>query len=268
MQERPMKPTVEVDANPLRRADRWKRAALALVVALLVATGVWLAFRGASGRNAQSTSVVDTAAPSRGSFSQGRKITPASETAKDKVRPDPGAKEEAARAAAARVAAEQDAENVAAQQSAQADQLAVKQRELEQQQAAQEAQAKKIAGDNARLEKEKANVHEAKLEADKAAEKANAGTKAHPAYNGPPSGTLVWQGEVKGVTLVTITGSQSDEGRLVSGALPGVLVLVQPNDSKHVMVASAPSPSNGYQRLTLRVQGNGTVQQSIRWSLP
>lgn len=101
-----------------------------------------------------------------------------------------------------------------------------------------------------------------------AAETVHEKPKDPPPYSGPVSGTLVWQGLVKGTTLITINGSQSDQGEVMSGALPGVLVLLQPADAKHVVIASPPAPRNGFQRLALRIQGKGMVRESIQWSIP
>jgi len=88
------------------------------------------------------------------------------------------------------------------------------------------------------------------------------------AYAGPSAGTIVWRGTVRGTTLVTITGNLSDVGQVISGSLPGVLVMVQPSDAKHVGVASTPAPSNSYQRLILRIQGTGDLQETVQWSVP
>jgi multidrug efflux pump subunit AcrA (membrane-fusion protein) len=163
----------------------------------------------------------------------------------------------AAQQQAAAAAAVQQQQQAAAQQAAAAA-LAEKQRELDQKAAEQEAQARQLEQERLRMEAER--------------QKAIALASVKPArpapYDGPSSGTIVWQGEVKGTTLVTIKGNASDTGQVVSGGLPGVLVMIQPADGKHVGVAASPAPSNSYQRLTLRVQGNGMMQEVIRWSVP
>ena len=87
-----------------------------------------------------------------------------------------------------------------------------------------------------------------------------------PAYQGPTSGDIVWQGPVKGSILVTITGGTCDVGHLLSGAVPGIPVIIQPSDAKRIRVATTPAPSNSYQRLVFGVSGNGVVRVILHWS--
>ena len=160
------------------------------------------------------------------------------------------------------------AERAAAEQAAAAAELAERGRELEQRAAAQEAKEKQLEQDRIRVEVERQKAEEAAAEAERRRQEAAEKQTRAVAYSGPSSGSLVWQGEVRGTTLVTINGNVSDTGQVVSGALPGVLVMVQPADAKHVGVASSPAPSNSFRRLTLRIQGNGVLQEVIRWSIP
>jgi hypothetical protein len=173
----------------------------------------------------------------------------------------------------------QEQKELAAQQAAQQAELDERTRELEAQAAAQAARENQLEQDRLRVqaEKQKAEAAAAAAEQQQAAAAAEAerlkqqAAENQPrptAYNGPSSGSIVWQGEVKGTTLVTIDGNSSDTGRVVSGGLPGVLVMIQPNDAKHVGVAGAPGPSNAFRRLTLRIQGHGMLQETIRWSIP
>lgn len=175
--------------------------------------------------------------------------------------------------------AAQQQQQAAAQAAAQEAALAEKQRELAQQAANQAALEKQLEQDRARVEaeKQKADAAAAEAQRQRAAAAAEAErlkqqaaqNQARPAiYSGPSSGNIVWQGEVQGTTLVTINGNASDTGQVLSGGLPGVLVMVQPADSKHVGVAGAPAPSNAYHRLTLRIQGHGVMQEVIHWSVP
>jgi len=87
-------------------------------------------------------------------------------------------------------------------------------------------------------------------------------------YSGPSSGDIVWQGPVSGQALITISGSSSDIGEVVSGKLPGVHVLLALADNKHVRVASAPAPSNGYGRIVLGATGKGDMRITVHWSIP
>jgi hypothetical protein len=86
-------------------------------------------------------------------------------------------------------------------------------------------------------------------------------------YSGPSSGEIIWEGDVKGTTLVTIDNNHADVGTL-TGALPGILCLIQPADPKRVSIASTPAPYNQYKRIVFRVSGNGRTRVVIRWSLP
>lgn len=90
-----------------------------------------------------------------------------------------------------------------------------------------------------------------------------------PAYSGPSSGTIVWEGTVhsKG-ELVTIDNGVANKGSVVSGKLPGVAVLLQSDNPKKVAIASPPGPDNRYRRVVLRVQGSGPQKVVLSWSLP
>lgn len=156
------------------------------------------------------------------------------------------------------LARQQAAQQAAAEQAAREAAIAEKSRELE-------AKENQLEQDRLRVE---ADRQRAAREAESARVEAAQRLPKAVAYNGPSSGTIVWQGEVRGATLVTINGNVSNTGQVVSGGLPGVLVMVQPGDAKHVGVAGTPAPSNSFRRLTLRIQGNGVVQEVIRWAIP
>jgi hypothetical protein len=177
--------------------------------------------------------------------------------------------EAAKRAQQAEQAAKQQQQEAAAQQAAQAAELAERNRELEQKAAEQEARERQLQQDRLRLEAERQKAEaEAAAEAERLRQSTLERQSRAAVYSGPSSGDLIWRGEVKGTTLVTINGNSSDSGEVISGALPGVLVMVQPADAKHVGVAGTPAPSNAFHRLTLRIQGNGVVQEVIHWSVP
>jgi hypothetical protein len=162
---------------------------------------------------------------------------------------------------------QQAAQLAAAQQAAIEAELAKKSSDLEARAAAQAAKEQLLEMDRQRLETDKQSAAAAAEEAERLRKEAAIKREKTAPYSGPSSGSIVWQGEVRGTTLVTINGNACDAGQIVSGALPGVLVAVQPADTKHVGVAGAPAPSNSYRRLTLRIQGNGVLQEVIRWSI-
>lgn len=151
-----------------------------------------------------------------------------------------------------------------------------RQHELASQAADQAARQEQLERERIRLQREQEKVQAMVAEAERK-QQAALSERAHEesasphqavAYAGPSSGTIVWRGTLNGTTLVTINGNSSDVGQVVSGALPGVLVMVQPSDAKHVGIASSPAPSNSYHRLILRIQGTGDVQQTVQWSIP
>jgi hypothetical protein len=254
-----------------RRTFGWRLIAWVGCGALAV-VGLCLSFSGPERRTETDNRAAVKRAPS-GVFSSGREVGAAHS---EVITTPAGASPANDRGSAASSALSQRlAQEAAAQQQKlqdasrqQEEQLAARQKELDQREAEQEETAKKVADEAARVQEEKDRLVATKLEAEKMAERAAAAPRPRPVYSGPTSGVLVWQGQVRGTALVTINGSQPDQGQIVSGALPGVLVLLQPADAKHVVIASSPSPSNGFQRLTLRVQGNGVIQQSIHWSIP
>jgi type IV secretory pathway VirB10-like protein len=155
-------------------------------------------------------------------------------------------------------------------QQQQAQELAKKQAELD----AMAAQQQKLAAEQAAKQQELAQaqqqlqIQKKQEEAQQAAalRKEQETVPAKPAYVGPTSGDIVWQGSVTGNALVTITGNTCDTGTLISGGLPGVPVIVQPTDTKHIRLAATPAPSNSYQRLVFGVSGKGTVQVVLHWS--
>jgi hypothetical protein len=85
-------------------------------------------------------------------------------------------------------------------------------------------------------------------------------------YVGPSSGTIIWTGDIRREQLITIDKDHADIGK-IQGSLPSVACIIQPTDSKRVSVASTPGPRNNYERLVLRVRGNGTTRVTIKWSL-
>lgn len=155
----------------------------------------------------------------------------------------------------------------------------LKQHELEQKQAELDAKAAQQAALEAQqLEKQRqlaeaqqqleARQHQVEVAAAAADSIKHTEAPPKPIYRGPSSGDLVWEGPVKGSTLVTITGNTCDSGTLVSGALPGVPVIIQPKDAKHTRLASTPAPSNSYQRLVFGISGNGNMQVVLHWTQP
>lgn len=179
--------------------------------------------------------------------------------------------EEAAREQqqAALDAARRELDAKAAEQADKERRLAEEQARVEAERASAAAARASAAAAAAEVERQRAAAEEqrriAEIErAQQDAARASQGRR----YQGPSSGEIVWRGEVHGTELVTIEGKASNTGEVISGALPGVPVMVQPVDVKHVGVAVSPAPSNEFRRLVLRVQGNGSMQEVVHWSLP
>jgi hypothetical protein len=147
--------------------------------------------------------------------------------------------------------------------------LAKKQQELDDAAALQAAKERELADAQARLQADRERAQqEAADRLQKLREEEMARPKPAPTYHGPSSGTLVWEGFVDGSQLVTIDGDTADVGRVVEGSLPGVAVLVQPADPKHVRIASAPAPSNDFHRVVFGAAGKGQSRVVLRWSVP
>ncbi len=82
-------------------------------------------------------------------------------------------------------------------------------------------------------------------------------------YTGPASGVMTWSGKLdKGATVVFDSGRAS-QGTL-NGSLPGVPIMVEV-EPKDVGVAEAPSPSNGWKRLSIRSRKDKQSVVTIRW---
>lgn len=117
-------------------------------------------------------------------------------------------------------------------------QLADQQRALE---AQKQEEAQQAARDAERARQEELSRQQqlqkqAQLEPPKAKE-ATATASVPAPYEGPGSGTLIWEGDIAGAELVTIENGVASSGR-VTGVLPGVPCLVQSSDPKRVSVAT------------------------------
>jgi serine/threonine protein kinase len=273
-------------AQPVASGKIWKVTA-AVAAAVIAAAGIWFGVYGRNNRPAGDSrtnpnppaAVSPQPPPANPANNLGTASPSTEQTLLSKIAPGSGApaKSNANRkadtsSAAARKQAEEEA---AAKQREQQAQNEATQRELEEQQ--QKLQQERLQVE-AYKEKARAVAEEAeqkRLQAEIAEAKAAARLKdaeaakpPQPAYyTGPSSGTIVWQGSVKGEQLVTITnGNSVDVGQIVSGALPGVLVAILPQDPKHVTVAVSPGPSNKYQKVALRIHGNGDLKETISWS--
>jgi hypothetical protein len=82
--------------------------------------------------------------------------------------------------------------------------------------------------------------------------------------SGPSRGQIVWTGQVHGTQLVSIERDHADAGQVV-GSLPGEPCILQLVSDKNVSIASAPGPRNNYERIVLRVKGNGPMRVAIEW---
>jgi hypothetical protein len=165
--------------------------------------------------------------------------------------------------AQAEVQRQRDAES---QQKALADSRV---RQEEQQRQLEDTQ-RKLADERARADREEKSRREAEDQRRQAAEASATrapAVAAPPPYRGPSSGDLIWEGNVQGTELITIDNGQTSSGSL-TGSLPGVAVLIQPVDPKKVSIASSPGPRNSYNRVVLRVAGNGKMRVVLKWSLP
>jgi serine/threonine protein kinase len=269
-----------------RTSGRISKVTAAVAAALIASAGIWFAVYGRNNRAAgdsKTTNQPASASPQQPPVNPANNLgaaSPATEqTLLSKIGPASnlpakGSTNRKADLSSETAARKQEQDDEAARLSEQKAQIEAKQREVdERDQRTKEAQQradaaeKKALADAVEAEKTKQQVEMAAA-AEAARLKAEPAKPPQPApYTGPTSGTIVWQGSVKGEQLVTITnGNSADVGQIVSGALPGVLVAVLPQDTKRVTVAVSPGPSNKYQRLVLRVHGNGNLTETINWS--
>jgi zinc-ribbon domain len=84
---------------------------------------------------------------------------------------------------------------------------------------------------------------------------------------GPSEGTIVWQGEVHGVSPVSIEGNHASIGAVVGGGLPGLPCTVRLESSKGVTLQTTPDKWNGWKLIVLQIRGNGRVTVRLSWSL-
>lgn len=84
---------------------------------------------------------------------------------------------------------------------------------------------------------------------------------------GPSEGTIVWQGEIHGVSPVSIEGNHASVGTIVSGGLPGVPCTVRLESSKGTILKTTPDQWNGWKLIVLQIRGNGRVTVRLRWYL-
>ena len=270
MSDREIKPTVLIEEKT--RRSPLPRILLVVACVVLVGAGLLLSFWG-SGKTVTNTNISTSDQPLGGVFSGGRQTaSPSAGGGTDSGKPSAaGSGQQSANQANAQSAA-QSADQAAAQadfERAQRDQqIAAQKAELDRMGAEQAAAARRNQEEAARLQAERDRIAMQQQRASASIPQNVPQQQTAPqVYDGPSSGSLVWEGEVQGVTLVTIMGGKVDQGRIVSGSLPGVSVSLQPKDGKHVIIAAPPSPSNRYQRLAFRVQGKGTVQQTILWTV-
>jgi len=88
-------------------------------------------------------------------------------------------------------------------------------------------------------------------------------TPPPPARQRATSGVIIWYGKLEKGSLITLDGKWTNRGD-VTGELPGIPVAVE-LEPDAVGVAEAPSPSNGWKRITFRCRKGKFSQVTIRW---
>jgi hypothetical protein len=99
---------------------------------------------------------------------------------------------------------------------------------------------------------------------------------AHPGlnYKGPTQGTITIRFNCKNdkpasIVMDHLNASPDSSVKVESvlGAqMPGVPVIVEPV-TKNVSIAAPPNAANGWQRMTLNVQGKGSNQAILKWTV-
>lgn len=84
-------------------------------------------------------------------------------------------------------------------------------------------------------------------------------------YTGPPTGSLVWTGELEPNSQLAIDGKSSSTGSVTS-ELPGVPVKIQlwPSSAR---VVEAPGPQNRWKRLVIASGDRKQLRVIIRWEV-
>lgn len=86
-------------------------------------------------------------------------------------------------------------------------------------------------------------------------------------YTGPSSGTMVWEGEVRGSTMVTIEDGKASTGRVTGSPLPGVPCSIRLSDYRNVSIAYAPDQESDYKRVVLQVNSKGRIKVTLMWTV-
>jgi len=82
------------------------------------------------------------------------------------------------------------------------------------------------------------------------------------AYEGPPSGWLIWTGKLGKNETLTIDGPTASSGA-IKGELPGVPVNIIV-DVTNIGLDEEPGPRNGWKRVVLRSLGKHSIIR-IHW---
>jgi len=86
-------------------------------------------------------------------------------------------------------------------------------------------------------------------------------------YTGPNTGMMVWEGDVRGSTMVTIENGKASTGRVTGNPLPGVPCSIQLSDPRNAAIAYAPGPESDYKRVVLQVNSKGRMRVTLRWTV-
>ena len=84
-------------------------------------------------------------------------------------------------------------------------------------------------------------------------------------YAGPMTGTLMWSGQVEKNGTITIDDAGASRGMLNGQMLPGMPVQISIDNNREFALESAPGPSNGWKRLTIRSKRGRTATVRITW---
>lgn len=84
-------------------------------------------------------------------------------------------------------------------------------------------------------------------------------------YAGPMTGTLIWSGQVEKNGSITIDDAGASRGLLNGQMLPGMPVQISIDNNREFALETAPGPSNGWKRLTIRSKRGKAATVRITW---
>jgi len=85
-------------------------------------------------------------------------------------------------------------------------------------------------------------------------------------YQGPPSGLVLWSGQLPKNDPVSVDGATTSVGLILSGSLPGVPVTVT-IEPKDVTLVDPPSAANGWKHFSFHAKKGRKTVVTFHWTV-